>query len=116
MRAHRLVRHRSRAVVAIAVAALLVAGCAINQPLPPIVGDPEPDRPCSVAAVRSCALPYPSDQFTVPDPFSGTGRAVEVPDEILPERLVAQLGPGVLGDHPGDLRARPSRRAGVAAT
>ena len=56
-------------------------------------------RPCAAAAVRSCALPYPSDEFTVGDPTTRTGRRVEFPAELIPAHLRAQLGPGAgVGD------------------
>lgn len=51
-------------------------------------------RPCASLAVRSCALPYPSDEFTVTDPKSATGRRLAVPEGLIPERVLDQLGPG----------------------
>jgi len=50
---------------------------------------------CAAAAVRSCALPYPSDEFTEFDATSPTGRRVRVPSGVIPESLQRQLGPGL---------------------
>jgi hypothetical protein len=45
--------------------------------------------------VRSCALPYPSDEFSVADPSTSTGRRLEVPREgLVPAAALRQLGPG----------------------
>lgn len=58
---------------------------------------------CASLAVRSCALPYPSDEFAVPDPGTATGRRLRVPDSLVPERLLSQFGPGAgLEDAFGD--------------
>lgn len=81
-------------VVGLLATALLAGGCAlVPRPLP-APKPPAEDRACSIARVRSCALPYPSDEITVADPFSGTGRRIELPDGLIPERLARQLGPG----------------------
>ena len=53
-----------------------------------------PPRPCTVASVGSCALPYPSDEFTVDDPTTATGRRVELPEELIDAAALEQLGPG----------------------
>ena len=93
----------------------------------PADGSPDgsaPDRPCTAMAVRSCALPYPSDEFSVADPSTSTGRRLEVPQEgLVPAAALRQLGPGatrqrlrwrrrgdqgrLLGVVAGDLRGRP---------
>jgi hypothetical protein len=44
--------------------------------------------------VTTCALPYPSDEFTVADPASATGLRLAVPDDLLRPSVVAALGPG----------------------
>lgn len=54
--------------------------------------------PCAAAAMRSCALPYPSDEFTRPDPVSATGRSLAIPPELLPASVRAALGPGATVD------------------
>lgn len=92
--------------VAAVLAAALVAACA---PPPPAAPTPlpgegtDPGRPevgeqqvptCAAARMRSCALPYPSDEFTVADPTTGSGRRVQMPEEVLPAVLRDQLGPG----------------------
>jgi hypothetical protein len=97
---------RATAPAALAVVLALVAGACALRPLPPLVGGgdsggsggdggavPVPE-PCALAAVRSCALPYPSDEFTVEDPSTGTGRRVELPSELVGAHLLRQLGPG----------------------
>lgn len=78
----------------VVVTALLAAGCAYLPTRSPAVVAPDPARPCTSTAVRSCALPYPSDEFTVPDPSTATGRRPVVPDGLFPEALLARLGPG----------------------
>ncbi len=50
--------------------------------------------PCTLASVVSCALPYPSDEFAVADPQTATGVRLQVPDGIVPRRVLDQLGPG----------------------
>lgn len=46
------------------------------------------------AAVRSCALPYPSDQLTVADPTTPTGRRLSLPHDLIPAAAQDALGPG----------------------
>lgn len=53
-----------------------------------------PGHPCLSAAVRSCALPFPSDELTVSDHSTATGRRLRIPDGILPVAGMAPLGPG----------------------
>ena len=62
-------RHRHLGSLAATIAvAVVAAGCAfVPVATRPAVVDGSPDRPCTAAAVRSCALPYPSDDFTVAD-------------------------------------------------
>lgn len=82
------------AAVAALVLALVAGGCALapTTRTPSVVG--APPRPCAVAAARSCALPFPSDEFTVADPTTPTGRRVEIPDELFPASVLRMLGPG----------------------
>lgn len=92
-------------VVKSSAAALLVvtamAGSSCAQLVGSLEGSPSASgsagsaaRPCTALAVRSCALPYPSDEFTVPDPSSATGRRVAMPEGLIPAALTDQLGPG----------------------
>ena len=85
-----------RAAFTAAVVALVAASCAPPppQPLPDLSGRVD----CTLAAVRSCALPYPSDEFTVADPSTATGRRVAVPEGVVPERLSRQFGAGLTID------------------
>ncbi|MFM7065029.1 MAG: hypothetical protein ACKO04_16325 [Actinomycetes bacterium] len=85
-------RRRAQAVGVLVVVVLLAAACAAvpSRPLPARAAG----APCTVAAIRSCALPYPSDEFTVADPSSATGRRLAVPPDLVSSRLVDQLGPG----------------------
>lgn len=94
---------RMTTVVGAALAAVVLAaagsGCAqlANQfDDPDAAGDAAEAQqlPCAELAVGSCALPYPSDEFTVADPASPTGLRIELPDGLVPERLTDQLGPG----------------------
>lgn len=85
--------------VAMAAVVVLAAGCAqmVNQ-----LADPDAateiaqarELPCAELAVGSCALPYPSDEFTASDGTSPTGLRVDMPDGLIPERVTDELGPG----------------------
>ena len=74
------------------VVALAAAACAAvpSRPLPVRAAGAS----CTAAMVRSCALPYPSDEFTVADPSTATGRRLAVPSDLVSKRLTDQLGPG----------------------
>jgi pimeloyl-ACP methyl ester carboxylesterase len=74
--------------------ALLAGACAFVPRLPVPRAVEEPSGPCAVAAIRSCALPYPSDEFTVADPTTATGRRVEMPAGLIAPRTLERLGPG----------------------
>ncbi len=107
-------RNRCRsAVLAMASVAALVGSCAIRPLPPPPDRDPGPSIPdegspdgstttgaadvpgCAALAVRSCALPYPSDEFSVADPATATGRRLAVPVQgLVPDAALRQLGPG----------------------
>ncbi|MBS1837156.1 MAG: hypothetical protein JST64_05610 [Actinobacteria bacterium] len=81
------------AVAVTAAVAGLLASCAA----PPLAKPPpeaRPGHPCVAAAVSSCALPFPSDELTVRDPTTATGRRLHIPDGILPAEGIAALGPG----------------------
>jgi hypothetical protein len=97
VRAFRHVHVRPLGVIAaIASGALLAAGCALVPVSTPdvAVNGADPARPCTSTAVRSCALPYPSDEFTEADPTTATGRRVVAPDGLFPEAVLRRLGPG----------------------
>jgi hypothetical protein len=91
-------RARGRIVVAGVLATmLLAAGCAAlsgSEPVRGTPGGPLTAGPCTASAMRSCALPYPSDEFTVADPAAATGRRVVIPDDIVPASVRRTLGPG----------------------
>ena len=74
------------------LAATLAVSC-VGAPTRPPAARPA-GAPCTAAVVRSCALPYPSDEFTVVDRSTGTGRRLAVPPDLINPALVAQLGPG----------------------
>ena len=81
------------------VAAAAVAGCSPPPPSPPAAPAPATAAvvappPCSAAAVHSCALPYPSDEQTVADPSTSTGRRVALSPDLVPAWLQSALGPG----------------------
>lgn len=82
-------------MVAVLVAAVSGACAAPPPPSGPV---PSPagnsGRPCAPAAVRSCALPFPSDQWTEPDSTTPTGRRLALPANIIPASVLAALGPG----------------------
>ena len=81
-----------RRVLPVVVAVAAAASCVPPPQAPPDLAD---RSACTAAAIRSCALPYPSDEFTVPDPSSATGRRVAVPEGVVPDHLQRQLGPGL---------------------
>ncbi len=98
--------NRWLALVVLVCLALVAGACAI-RPLPPLQkppelnpgdpgsGEPQEERPpCTLAAVRSCGLPYPTDDFEVPNPNSPTGVGIEIPDGVIPEHILDSLGPG----------------------
>lgn len=87
-------RDRLRIAAATLAATSVVAGCALTVPVGGPLPDAPPDDPCPAGSVRSCALPFPSDEFTVEDPTSSTGRRPHLPDGALPERVLDRLGPG----------------------
>lgn len=86
------------------VASLVASGCAqLANTLPSSGSATEAaeaaGKPCATLAVRSCALPYPSDEFTVTDQKSATGRRLAMPETLIPANVLDQLGPG---GRPGD--------------
>jgi hypothetical protein len=94
-------RHRVGVAVVLVAAVVGSAACAVLPQPVPLRGEPAPGPngaverpPCAEAAVRSCALPYPSDEFVVADPSTATGRRLRVPPELLPAGVRAALGPG----------------------
>lgn len=86
-----------RGVAAVAVLVTVVSG-ACAAPPPPSGPLPSPagtsGRPCSAAAVHSCALPFPSDEWTQPDPTMPNGRRLALPAELIPAPVLNALGPG----------------------
>ncbi len=48
---------------------------------------------CDTFDTRSCLLPFPSDEYTVEDTSSGTGRRVDLPTGLLPNADGATLDP-----------------------
>ncbi len=95
-------RRFARTIIPLCLATVLVAGACSLRPIPPILdsGGPSAERtadappPCAWGAVRSCALPYPSDDFEIADATSPTGVRVRMPSEVIPETTQNDLGPG----------------------
>lgn len=88
-------RTRIVSVIAAILSSALVASCALiptDAPPLPAGGNAKPN--CASAAISSCALPFPSNEFTSPDPNSATGLKVDVPTDVVPRHLTEQLGPG----------------------
>ena len=83
--------------LALVLAATAVVAAVACTPQPLVLADRPaavgPGR-CNAAAVRSCALPYPTDEWTVPDPTTATGRRVALPPDAIPANALAALGPG----------------------
>ena len=77
------------------VASILIASCAlVPSRLPASVEGTPTASSCSVSAMRACGLPFPSDEFTVADPTTATGRRVALPADLVPDRVLSALGPG----------------------
>lgn len=87
--------HRQLSVVVLVAFAVVAGGCAFAPRVttPAVVGA-DPTRPCTSTAARSCALPFPSDEFTVADAATATGRRVVAPEGLFSDALLARLGPG----------------------
>lgn len=83
------------ALAAVAAVSSVAVACT-PPPAPLLSGHPNLDsaRPCLAAAVASCALPFPSDELTEPDPSTPTGRRVHIPEGLIPKEGLATLGPG----------------------
>lgn len=80
-------------LVAILGAVATLAACAAppSTAPPPVAA---PGHPCVAAATSSCALPFPSDELTVADASTATGRRIRIPEGILPAAGIDALGPG----------------------
>ncbi|MEZ5171563.1 MAG: hypothetical protein R3A49_12585 [Acidimicrobiia bacterium] len=80
-----------RLAVGSALVALVAAAC-IPQPPPP-VEPPEPPEGdiCHSMSIGTCALPFPSNEWTVPDASSPTRIRLAVPDGIVPDAVMAEL-------------------------
>ncbi len=85
-------------VLVAVVVAVVAASCSAQSPAAPAAsraaGAAGSDSSCAPGAVSSCALPYPSDEWTVPDPSTPTGRRVALPSDLIPASIQAALGPG----------------------
>lgn len=116
-RAH-LVGHVRFVIAAALPLCLLATACAVARLPPPPDREPPgapstddegppgvPEQPgvpaepvvpeCTALAVRSCGLPYPSDEFVVADPHTATGRRIQIPDSgLVAASALSQLGPG----------------------
>lgn len=72
----------------------MAAGMLIPACVPPPVA-PQPVTPpaalCNSLSVQTCALPFPSNEFTVPDASSPTGIRIALPDELVRSNLLEQL-------------------------
>lgn len=74
-----------------ALTALVVAAC-VPEPLPPV----DPPAPpvgssCHSMSIGTCALPFPSNEWTVPAANSPTGVHLAVPADIVPADVMAEL-------------------------
>lgn len=86
---------RGTAPAALCVLAVLAGACAV-LPVSSSVTAPQAssDRACTAAVVRSCALPYPSDEFSEPDPSTATGRRLVARNGIVDQKTLDRMGPG----------------------
>ncbi len=46
---------------------------------------------CNPFSVHTCALPFPSNHFSIADPGSPTGMKLQITDELLPEYIYADV-------------------------
>ncbi len=51
----------------------------------------ELDSPCNPISLSTCALPLPSDVYTIPDNNSPTGRIIQYPEGAIRDELFEQL-------------------------
>ena len=81
---------KSRMMLASSVAVAVLAAC---QPAAQIPPQPIPAMPsnCNALSVDTCGLPYPSNQFSVPDATSPTGIRLKVSDDIVRSEVLDQL-------------------------
>lgn len=79
-----------RLMLASGLALAVLAAC---QPTPPIAPQPIPALPeyCNSLSVDTCGLPYPSNEFSVPDATSPTGIRLKVSDDLFRSELLDQL-------------------------
>lgn len=83
---------KRRALRATLVCTVVAASCVPA----PALQTPRPDAPpgpvnCASNAM-SCSVPYPSMKYLVAEPTSDTGYQVDVPDGLISDRLIDQLG------------------------
>ena len=90
------VHRRALSVVATAVVTAVTAtSCAFVSSIPDATPGAQDRRTCAVAAMVSCALPYPSDEFTVADPgLRDRPTREHAGTSCCPARCCAALGPG----------------------
>ena len=81
-------------IALMAVAALSGCVAAVVHVDPPPAVPASTDSRCNHQAIRSCLLPYPSDQYLVADPTTRTGYRVDVPADVVPPAVLSQFGPG----------------------
>lgn len=90
-----ILRDRRGALAGALFALTLVAGACAFVPANVQVTIPPPsDRNCTATVVRSCALPYPSNEFTVADPAATTGRRLVAPEGVIDQKTLDRMGPG----------------------
>lgn len=83
-------------MVASALAVVDLSGCvaAVVNVDPPPATPSSARASCNRQAVRSCLLPFPSDQYLVADATTATGFRVDVPVDVVPPGILSQFGPG----------------------
>lgn len=70
------------------------------------------DGVCNPLRLNHCALPFPSDFYTVEDASSETGLRVVVPSEILPAEMLSELSASV---HPSNVYGQANGFSAMSA-
>ncbi len=85
---------RGIVIGALGALAVVAGACAFVPVSAPVTVPRVADRSCTAMVVRSCGLPYPSDEFSEVDPTTPTGRRLVAPEGIVEQKILDRMGPG----------------------